>query len=322
LIGINNIEGLKFEDVTNRDNLSYKAFRKKLSPIYHRVWFDIFLGYILLVTTIWSFAYVETQKLSIVLTAILALAFSLIAAFWLAYIQLFIHEAAHYNIHPNKKKNDFMANLFIGLIVGVDIKAYRKTHWKHHLRLGHTDDTEHSYFQKPTLFYIFKMLTGLHVLSVLKTRQKIENAQTTESIRLQKKSLVLGAIFNLIIVLTFSLNELYFTALVWIAMIGVFFPFFATIRQILEHRSDNIKGDLDFRKVDHGKVSRLFKENLFSRFFGGAGFNRHLLHHWDPQISYTRLKEVEEFLEDTEIYGTHIKSSRTTYLKTFRKLIR
>ena len=26
---------------------------------------------------------------------------------------------------------------------------------------------------------------------------------------------------------------------------------------------------------------------------GGAGFNRHLLHHWEPKISYTRFRELE-----------------------------
>jgi len=32
---------------------------------------------------------------------------------------------------------------------------------------------------------------------------------------------------------------------------------------------------------------RLFGDDFFSCTFGGAGFNRHLLHHWEPQISYT-----------------------------------
>ncbi|WP_353778103.1 fatty acid desaturase [Winogradskyella sp. 3972H.M.0a.05] len=322
MVNVNNIEGIKFGDVTNFDGVSYQEFRKHLNPKYSMVWRDLSIGYVLFLSTIVCFAYLEAQISNVYTLILLALCFGIIAAFWLANIQLFIHEAAHYNIHPNKKTNDILANIFVGLIVGVNINAYRKTHWKHHLRLGNTDDTEHSYFEALSLWYIIKMLTGLHVLAVLKGRNKLENAQTSESLKQQKMALLYGALFNMIIIAFLVLNSLYFTALVWIITIGVFYPFFASIRQIMEHRDEKADKNVDFRQINHGKVSRLFREGVFSYFFGGAGFNRHLIHHWDPQISYTRLKEVEAFLEQTDACGTIIKASKTTYFKTFLTLIR
>ena len=322
MINTNNIEDIKFGSVVDNNNINYKEFRKQLTPKYWKVWIDILIGYILLITTFVIFITIEIRVNNLLLLVILGVLFGFIAAFWLAYIQLFIHEAAHYNIHSNKKTNDLLANIFIGAIVGVNIKPYRKTHWKHHVSLGQTDDTEHSYFEALSLTYIFKMLTGLHVMAVLKTRHKIENAQTKETIRQQKQALVIGLLINLIILSCLVFTGYYATAIVWVITVVIFYPFFATLRQLLEHRDENHKSTTNFFEVNHGKVNRLFKNSIFSHFFGGAGFNRHLIHHWDPQISYTRLKEVEQFLESTETCSRYIKSSKTTYLKTFIKLVR
>jgi hypothetical protein len=70
---------------------------------------------------------------------------------------------------------------------------------------------------------------------------------------------------------------------------------------------------------DHGAFTRLFKGGIFANTFGGAGFNRHLLHHWEPQVSYTNLPELEAFLETTAM--RHImQQRRTTYRETFCRL--
>ena len=53
---------------------------------------------------------------------------------------------------------------------------------------------------------------------------------------------------------------------------------FATLRQLLEHRPAP-------GQIAGAAVTRMFGTDLFSRTFGGAGFNRHLLHHIEPQVS-------------------------------------
>jgi fatty acid desaturase len=55
--------------------------------------------------------------------------------------------------------------------------------------------------------------------------------------------------------------------------------------------------------------------------FGGAGFNRHLLHHWEPTVPYPRLAELERYLADT-IAGPIIETRRCTYLATAAALWR
>lgn len=317
-----NLEGISFNEVVDSKGTAYAVFRKTLKANYFIVWRDIIIGYILLIATIFSYFLLE-RNFGFGWQTILALPFlAFIAAFWLAFIQLFVHEAAHYNIHPNKKTNDRLANIFLCHILGVNIKSYRLTHSKHHVKLGQTEDTEHSYFNRLTPFFLLKMLTGIHVLDVLKSRNKLNNAQTKKSLSQSRTALIAGALLNL----AFLLLLLYFgyllTAALWVATVIVFYPFFATIRQLLEHRAEEYNSDIDFQEVNHGKNSRVFKSNLFSYFMGGAGFDRHLLHHWDPEISYTRLREVEQFLSDTEKCGPIVNESKTSYLETFLKLIK
>jgi hypothetical protein len=90
---------------------------------------------------------------------------------------------------------------------------------------------------------------------------------------------------------------------------------------LLEHRAEDARADVDYRVTDHGAVSRMFGDSLVARTFGGAGFNRHLLHHWEPTVSYTRLAELERFLLDTDAAAV-VQARRTTYGETLVRLMR
>lgn len=318
-----NLEHIKFSEVVDIDGVKYSDFRKKLKPNYFVVWRDIIFGYILMLGTLGFLSFIEiSTDYQIVTMLFISILFAFLTAFWLSFIQLFIHEAAHYNIHPNKNRNDFLATIFIGIILGINTKGYRKTHWKHHQKLGYSDDTENSYFNALSIFNIIKMITGIHAILILLNRNKLENAQSKESIKEQKKSLLVGGLLNLLFLGILFFNEFYFTCTTWILTVVVFYPFFAAMRQTLEHRDEKFTGkNLSFFNANHGAVSRIFKPRPLSFFFGGAGFNRHLIHHWDPQISYTNLKEVEEYLCKTDSCAKIIEESKTTYLRTFFKLL-
>jgi len=133
--------------------------------------------------------------------------------------------------------------------------------------------------------------------------------------------LVAGAIVNLIILVTLFAVGLWQVALIWFVGIGVMFPFFAALRQLLEHRHEDADSSIDYHTVDHGIRNRIFGEGIIANTMGGAGFNRHILHHWDPQVSYTRLKEVERFLADTLLAPT-LQKHRTSYFETFITLFK
>ncbi len=317
------LELIRKQDVANSKGVPYSEFRRTLTPRFLVVWRDILIGYSLLVSTVAAYIYVEfTWDLTLISLVALSIPFAFIAAFWLSFIQLFLHEAAHYNIHPNKVTNDLLANIFISTILGLNIHGYRKTHWKHHLRLGYSDDTENSYFNPLNRMNLVRMLTGLHAVYILKNRNKKENAQDDQSLLGQRISLLIGGLVNLLLLAVLFVNSLYMSCVTWCLTVIVFYPFFATIRQILEHRDDDYTGEnKSFHRLDHGKVSRLFKDGILSFFLGGAGFSRHMLHHWDPSISYTRLYDLEEYLLDSPQCRHILETSRTTYWRTLLRLI-
>ena len=108
-------------------------------------------------------------------------------------------------------------------------------------------------------------------------------------------------------------------AIAWLIGMGVVMPFFGAIRPVLEHRDINAKSQLNYYQVAHGAIHRLFGDGLLARTLGGAGFNRHLLHHSEPQLSYTQLSTLEKFLLQTKAADL-ISNHQTTYSATFMRL--
>ena len=314
----NNLEEIGFDEVIDPGGISYTTFRNTLVPNYKKVALDIGTAYffLLLIAAILIFIQPYLQDLWWLLAPVGGIAIG----YTTAYLALFIHEAGHYNIHPSKKMNDRLASILLCLPFGLSLKSYRKLHWQHHFHLGTPDDAEVSYYNAPTPAFLVETFTGLYLIRLSKQKSSAK-ALTDNQRREGKQMLVAGILFHLLIisVLVLTRNWLFMTS--WILGFGVFYPFFATIRQILEHRDELAKAGTDFYKTAHGKVSRLFTDSWLSRSFGSAGFTRHMLHHWDPQISYTRLGEIEKFLEGCEKTAPFIHASKTTYATVFKKLV-
>ncbi len=314
----NNLEEIDFDEVTDNSGTSYTVFRNDLEPHYSIVAFDIAKGYFFLFATAGAIIFFDHYFNS--LRWVIIPAASFLIGYIAAYLALFIHEAGHFNIHPDKKINDRLATFFLCLPFGLSLKSYRKIHWQHHLHLGTPQDTEVSYFNGLTKLFVLETLTGVHLLRTI-MRKEENDLLTKEQVKQSKMMLFFGSLLHLIILTVAFFTGNWPFGIAWIAGFGIFFPFFATIRQILEHRDELAHHTTDFYKQPHGKVSRLFVHTLLSSSFGSAGFTRHMIHHWDPQISYTRLKDIEEFLSKCSKTSTIIKESKTTYTTTFKKLL-
>lgn len=314
----NNLEGISFEEVINSSGISYSDFRNRLQPQYKKVTYDIIKGYffLLLITGVVYYLCAQFPTFYGLIIPFCSILIGYIAA----YLALFIHEAGHYNVYPDKKINDRIGTLFLCLPFGLSIKSYRKIHWQHHLFLGTPQDTEVSYFNALTKLFVLETLTGIHLLRTLR-RKGGNEVLTKQQVRESRLMLVAGIFFHLFIIFLAFITTNWPFAVAWILGFGIFFPFFATIRQILEHRDELAHSGTDFNKQPHGKVSRLFIHSIISSSFGSAGFTRHMIHHWDPTISYTRLKDIETFLLHCEKTAPIIIASRTTYTSTLKKLL-
>lgn len=313
----NNLEDIPFDAVVNKQGNSYAVFRGQLTPRYATVFADIAKGYFFLIAIVVSLSLL--QKHSTIPWWLLIPAGGLFIGYTAAYIALFAHEASHYNIHPDKKKNEWLGTLFLCLPFGLSLKSYRKIHWQHHLHLGTPADTEISYFNHLSGLFILETITGVHLLRTMFSKEK-STVLNKEQIRESRLMLMAGALLHAGLLTLAFLTGNWLPALAWIPGFAIFFPFFASIRQLLEHRDELADALTDFRKKPHGKISRIFYHTLLSGSFGAAGFTRHMIHHWDPQASYTRMKDIEQFLEEDDKTAAILRDSRTSYTTVFKKL--
>jgi fatty acid desaturase len=320
---INNLEDIDKRLLVDNSGIKYSEFRKTLKQKWGIVWRDIAFGYLSLFLIMYLSIYAGMHG-SLLLQVCLFPVITILIGFFIANIQLFVHEAAHFNIHPNKKYNDILANVFLCSLTGINIKSYRKIHWNHHLYLGTTMDTENSYFNAPTPLFILQTLTGIHALKIILARKKkIDSGPVPAEVKKNQQIMfIVGIILNLCIVLVCFYSNFWLLLISWVAGIGVAFPFFGSIRQLIEHRCETAQKEVNYFEMDHGKLSRYFKKNLFSYFLGGAGFSKHMIHHWDPQISYTCFNDLERYLLNTQTCADILQQSETTYVKTLLKLIK
>jgi fatty acid desaturase len=297
-------------------------FVKTLTPRYGAVHRDIALGYFFLVATMVAAIAAEANGLWRAPVIVLG---AVSVGYWIAYLQLFIHEGAHWNLAADREKSDRICNGFIAWLAGLDVKRYRRVHFQHHRALGMIDDSENSYFFPLNVVFLLKGLFGIRVVEVLLARDEIAQGKGTEgesdapSLGVHP-SLVAAAVFHASVCVVLLLLGYWASALAWACGVGMVFPLLGALRQLLEHRADDARSDVDYRQVGHGAVARIFGGGLFAGTFGGGGFNRHLLHHWEPVVSYTRLADLERFLLDTPLREV-MQSRTTTYGRVFRKLL-
>ena len=153
---LDKIERDKLVDVQGR---TFKEFRRSLKPSFVRVWFEIGSGYVALGLLLWGIVWLDQRfPKAFLATAIVG---GLCVGYVIAFLELYFHEAAHFNIAKTRRLNDFLADLFLGLITGQSIKAYRVVHMDHHRLLGTTTDTEHSYFDALNVRFLVEGLTGV-----------------------------------------------------------------------------------------------------------------------------------------------------------------
>jgi len=302
--------------------LTWNEFRRTLRPRYTQAWLQIGTCYLLVAIGVVLHGWVA-RRLGNGIGLALAPLLAVWGGYWVASLICFLHEAAHYNLHGDKTFNDRLAGLFLCPILAVDIAPYRAMHWQHHLQLGSPEDTEVSYHYAPTFRFLLEAVFGVHALRTLRRNRTSRPASSEGDCgrRTEAAAWLRAAIFHSLVLIPALLAGAASTAVAW-AMAMVFaYPFFNAMRQLLEHRSSEARSTTNYAVAHHGPVNRIFGTDLFSRTFGAAGFNRHLLHHWYPAASYTTFDELESFLRRTELAPV-MNEARTTYVATLRALMR
>ena len=311
------------KNLKDNDGKHYSQFKKKLTIRYGMLLRDMLIPWAMICLAIYLYPNNSHIFLKYALIILMAAWF----AFWLNAFNLFFHEAAHYNLNKNRFINDLIATALLTPFVGMPISLYRRSHWMHHRFLGKFEDTEISYRQALTTKNLIIDLFGVYLFRMVKRYfNNFKSANVKGNAGSNSSNLFIYCLFlmlstQILIIFFLSFFVSPYIGASWAISTFIFTPFISKIRQTLEHRSLNSGDEIDYSKVEHGPVNRIFGQDIFSRYFGAAGFNSHLLHHCDPQISYTRFKEMEIFILNTPL-SDFIKKNRATYFMIFQKLIR
>lgn len=313
--------------IVSNTGIRWIDYRRELKPHYRVVWRDIALSYACLTLGMAFVVLAYRFGLATGLLVVLSVVSATWSGYWLHALFLFGHEAAHRNLARTSRRNDALGDWFVWLLFGSTTKNYRRTHMAHHTHLGGDGDSETTYHLCMSVAHMLKATVGLHVLEVLlrKARASGERKRAPTAARSSGTTAGLLASLRSAVTHTAVLVGLWLlggpvAALCWALSVACVFPLLATVRTIVEHRRADADCSVDFSEVRHGAVNRLFGTGLVSRYFGAAGFNRHLLHHWDPAISYSRFDEMERFFLTTPLAG-EMRASRTRYGAAVRTLM-
>ncbi len=269
-------------DIVTSSGQTYRELRSGLEPRWIRVWAD--LAATLAAVMVVPFAMARVERRSRAVALLLAPVGAAAGGVAVHRLGHFLHEGAHFNVARGKTANDRLTNAAVGVVVLTDVRAYRAIHMAHHRRLGHADDPERSYLETLDTRFVLRGLLGARL--VFSFRQRLAATDPQEA-RASKAVPVAGALLHGAIVLGLLRCRRYASAGAWAVGVGSVYPLLNTTRQLLEHRAET---DGSGRAVTG--VTRMFTSGPLSPIVGGVGFNRHLLHHWDASISYTRLSRV------------------------------
>ncbi|MCW5892124.1 MAG: fatty acid desaturase [bacterium] len=307
------LDGVDRNALVASDGVSFRDFRRRLTPRWGVLWGEIALGFVGLAAA--AALPCLTRDAGLAGAAAGTLAGGLGIGVALAYLGNFFHEAAHWNLAPSRAWNDRLANLLIGPLILQEIEHYRRVHFTHHRHLGMPEDQEYTYVRPLDWWFVASGLTGLAVLETLS-----RPAPQSGGRRLSGRALVMALVAHGSVLGVAALAGQWTLVLAWLGGAGAVLPFVAALRTLLEHRDLAARPEVDYRRVPHGPVNRLFGDGVLARTLGSAGFNRHLLHHWEPQVPCTRLADLERFLLSTPA-ADDVRRHRTTYAATFRALL-
>lgn len=302
--------------IETTEGTSYRALRRGLEPRWPQVWFD--LGATMAAVAVVPVVMARLERAFAKRALLIAPVTAAVIGTAVHRLGLFIHEGAHYNLAPGKAASDRLANATVGVVVLTDVRAYRPIHMAHHRKLGQADDPERSYFEPLDGRFVARGLLGASVLSTM--RQRLTPLQPDEPPP-SKLIPLAGAALHAGVILGLLSRGRRVTAASWAVGVGSVYPLLNTARQLLEHRDEFARADVPYEQAAHGVVTRMFTKGPLSSILGGAGFNRHLLHHWDASVSYTRLRELEQSLQSTAA-GPVMTARNGSYTETLRRFWR
>ncbi|WP_321817254.1 MULTISPECIES: fatty acid desaturase family protein [unclassified Paraburkholderia] len=200
-----------------------------------------------------------------------------------------MHDASHYLLSRDKRRNDLLANLLLTFPLTISTSRYRAHHLAHHRHLNTADDPDYAdAFAPPTRALLWRALlrdvTGLSTLQSLRSMDSFGVfglfGRKDEASRSECRWFVA---FVVAVAITATIAHAWSGLLIyWLAPMVLFLPPILRIRSLSEHAGRAAEPVAsDARSVAPGLLERLL--------FAPCNINCHWEHHLFPQVPSYRL---------------------------------
>jgi fatty acid desaturase len=258
---------------------------------------------------------------------ILFVSFLVIGARQLAISHL-VHEAAHYNFSRNKKRNDWVSDIFFAAPILLSTADYRSQHQPHHNHLGQIgeDTDDRAWYTIKGAHFIWRTLltiSGFEAFKTFLSYRKIADKNKDVRRTFIKFGLI-GLTNSIILGYCDWLGAWWLYFLLWLVPLLTWTVYLLTIRVIAEHQKESYAaaGLDDFSHSIENPLARTITAGYVERFFlGSMNFCYHHEHHLFPAIPYPKLPKVHRLLLQRGYYDKRPDSRIGSYWQVLRMLI-
>ena len=223
-------------------------------------------------------------------------------------LALFVHEAAHYRLHPNRKINNLIGK-FLSTLFFFSFENYQETHKKHHVNKMVNTENDPDYLRKGSdewnfplskrkfLFIIFKDLSGLGIYDLINELKFNHNIQKQKK---EKQSKVLTTFVTLFsIAFLYKFNLLVDYIIFWFIPALTSLKLFLRLRAINDHYGKTMSSG--FKALRNTHLS-----HVTSFFLAPYSSSLHADHHLFPNVPFYHLKKLHTLLDKNPDYRSAI----------------
>jgi fatty acid desaturase len=219
---------------------------------------------------------------------------------------LWVHEASHFNLLPDRRRNDFWCDIFFAGPIGMSVAAYRTRHMSHHANLGTSQDADGYPYREPIkglpalMWVLFKALSGgLGLwLATDKYSGKARKMAASTAVTSPWLAPLVTVVFNLLLLSAFvAAGRWYLYFLLWGYPIIAVAIALNIVRTIAEHQPDDYPRYRKGEEIAMQPVARTTLPNWFEKWLMyQANFNYHVEHHLFPAIPQHNLARLHRHL--------------------------
>jgi fatty acid desaturase len=245
---------------------------------------------------------------------------------------LWVHEASHFTLFAERRRNDIWCDIFFAGPIGMSVAAYRAKHMTHHAHLGtDKDEDRHPYAQpikgaRALVALLAKVLTGYYGvrLALEKYIGGVKRAENYQGASPKWLAPLITIAFNLALLsLCVSVGRWYVYFIVWVYPIIAVAIALNVVRTIAEHQPEDFPQFANGSEHAMRPIVRTTIPNLFEKWLMyQANFNYHIEHHLFPTVPQHNLHKLHAKLAGGGFYKEFPECLQRSGVARFVSLMR